>query len=426
MNKNALSTLCQMLNNPIPVPVPVPVPAQSHTPNERERDWSSQIDNLISLSVNRYISSGTHVVCFANDPAGLVVKCCYKSPETILDKFTEFVEKMKLAHFPILPPITIIDDPTQKWLIYTQQMCSPLSELQITPVTAWQVLDFVANMISNGLKISDIYYRNFGILNNQLYFFDYHNIDSFAHTSHGFLIKNLYCLFTRLGINYNPNGKWQNCLDIKDIKSSQLILPNENFGKNRFPRCFYRLLISLNEQKSTESINYLKQCQDYLANLIASQYAFVNVCGEQIKKDEITNITANAMTDAFAYLYDCVCACACDNIISIVVNIPDNILLKWGIYVWLSIVKSNPHIFFVTVNKKFMRKSELLFINNLAINQDSSQIQSNTTIVIKTTTNNVFTYCYTDSGILSEKTVKTNIYMHYLNADKYLMISSLK
>lgn len=224
------------------------------------------VDKILSFNPNKYLSAGTHVTCFARDTSGIVIKCCQCAPETILKNENIFVEQTALLqshNFPILPYIEyIVTD--HNYIIYTQQLCKSLTELDINLIICNQILDIVNSMLISGIKISDIFYKNFGMISNKLYFYDYHNVEQFVPNGNGFLVKNLYCLFTRLGININPNKEWDNCLDIKDILSRQLAKEEENYGQFRFPRPFHKLLTSLIDNDIEKSKHYLEKCISYV------------------------------------------------------------------------------------------------------------------------------------------------------------------
>jgi len=166
--------------------------------------------------------------------------------------------------FPILPYIDYLST-IYNYIIYTQPLCTSLTELDINLIIVREILSFVKSMLDTEIKISDIFYKNFGLIGNKLYFYDYHNVEKFG-SGNGFLVKNLYCLFTRLGININPRNEWTNCLDIKDILSRELAV--ENYGHGRFPRPFHKLLIKLTENNLDRSKHYLQSCLSYIDNEI--------------------------------------------------------------------------------------------------------------------------------------------------------------
>ena len=231
-------------------------------------------DKILSFNPTKYLSAGTHVTCFVRDTDNIVIKCCQCAPETILKNENLFVEQTTMLqshNFPILPYIEYMTT-DHNYIIYTQQLCTSLTELDVNLIICGQILDFVHLMLNTGIKISDIFYKNFGLISNKLYFYDYHNVEQFITQSNGcsngFLVKNLYCLFTRLGININPNNEWKKCLDIKDILSRQLATPEENYGQCRFPRSFHKLLVSLVNNDIEKSKHYLEKCISYVNNEI--------------------------------------------------------------------------------------------------------------------------------------------------------------
>ena len=118
-------------------------------------------------------------------------------------------------------------------------------------------------MIENNIKLADIYYKNFGYdNNNNIKYFDFHNIEDFTTSSNNFIITNLFCIFHYyfiplipiIPIIGNENEKEKE----KIFKSSEIISDDLNFGKSIFPKPFYELLISIYNINNVDSYNNLK------------------------------------------------------------------------------------------------------------------------------------------------------------------------
>jgi len=98
---------------------------------------------------------------------------------------------------------------------------------------------FLRRMLEYNIRISDIYYKNFGSYRNKLVLFDYHEVDSFTGTPSNFLITNLYTNFTQLGHELHWSVKEASLFHWNDVVS-------DSFGQKSFPVQFYQLLAGIN------------------------------------------------------------------------------------------------------------------------------------------------------------------------------------
>ena len=252
-------------------------------------------NDIISLGANRYINCGTHTICFANDAKGTVIKCCRKSPETIIrtkESFEYNISTLVKFGFPILKPLEVIE--TKNYIIYTQNFCVQWDETNISPIILNKILSMVHLMFKTQIKIADIYWKNFGIYENELYIFDFHNIEDFKCSSCNFLITNLYCLFIRVGFNYL---KW-NVPDLTLTTSSKILA--DNYGKDKFPNDFYRLLKNLSVINLVESEKHVKGAIEYLNKYINYKFQL----GETEISKRLLEITSyfNITTCKISYL----------------------------------------------------------------------------------------------------------------------------
>src|SRR3990167_7747582 len=145
-------------------------------------------DNILSINVikslnpTRFLEKGTHSICLMNDKENIVIKYCLKANHTILktyDMFIEFIDKLKNSNINkyILYPIKIYDY-SESHIIYVQNFCEQLKS--IDSIFIFTMFAFVKDMISSNIKLQDIYFKNFGIYNNNIYIYDIHNIESFT------------------------------------------------------------------------------------------------------------------------------------------------------------------------------------------------------------------------------------------------------
>jgi hypothetical protein len=220
---------------------------------------------LSTLGPLIYIGHGGLSVCFSR---GLkeVVKCCKKRKTSITmskDQFLSNAQNLIEYNMPILAPIEVLYE-NNSWLIYTQPLCKVLMPEEITPRLCCDVLSFVSQMIKVNTRISDIFYRNFGIYQNKLCLFDYHEVDTFESSSN-FMISNLYSLFTILGKNLG----WP-VLDIAITNIAAVV--KDNFGESRFPEPIVKFLSLMHSKEYSKSLEFLEMGKKILKRLISKKY----------------------------------------------------------------------------------------------------------------------------------------------------------
>lgn len=230
------------------------------------------VDRFINhLPKMEYVGHGVQSICFKTNK-GYVIKCCMKRPPSIITSKTLFTLKtheLLNKNMPILPLIDVLYE-DDIWMVYTQPMCRIIDNVNTR--FCYIIVKFIRQMIENNIRISDIYYRNFGVYQNKILMFDYHNIDTFESPSN-FLITNLYSLFKLLGQTLGWNIHDTNIVHWDDIIAN-------NFGQKCFPRIVVDLLRSLHG-KDTETIvdcidktliflrKYIKQTSDLYQNLVS-------------------------------------------------------------------------------------------------------------------------------------------------------------
>jgi hypothetical protein len=240
------------------------------------RELSDKFDNLgIDLT---YIGHGVQAICFSIkshlnsekydfDVKNNVLKCCKKTSSSIMCNSSTFdltVAKLLGIGVPILNPVKIIHE-TDYWLVYVQPMCKPITNNDITSGMCCQILSLIEKMIKYNVRISDIFFKNFGIYKNNVVLFDFHDVDTFTTASPNFMITNLYSLFIQLGdkIGWNVSN-----ILITNIHSVIF----EQFGENMFPLAFSQLLHSLYNRNFAKAIICIRQAIEILEKDIKGQY----------------------------------------------------------------------------------------------------------------------------------------------------------
>jgi len=202
-----------------------------------------------------YIGHGVQSICFKTGD-DYVVKCCMKRKNSIIfskELFTSVTQDLLKRNFPILPMKEVLYE-DETWIVYTQPLCLVVD--LVTFKFCYQVVEFIQQMVENNIRFSDIYFRNFGIYQNKILLFDYHEMETF-NSSSNFLITNLYSLFTLLGQQLNWNVRQTKICHWDDIIK-------DNFGRSMFPVPISGLIESLHQRDREQTINSLETALIYL------------------------------------------------------------------------------------------------------------------------------------------------------------------
>jgi hypothetical protein len=215
-----------------------------------------------------YIGHGIQTICFKTDK-NYVVKCCMKRKGSIISSKSKFISTthdLLSLNMPILPPIDVLyEDNT--WFVYTQPMCRMIDDTHAK--FCYHVLKFVEQMVKNNVRLSDIYYKNFGIYHNKIVLFDYHDIETFESSSN-FLITNLYSLFTLLGQKLG----WK-VLDVTISHWDEIVA--DQFGVGRFPESFVSLLVAFRDKNQEKIIQYLNESIAYVKSNLKKRFATYDI-----------------------------------------------------------------------------------------------------------------------------------------------------
>jgi hypothetical protein len=136
-----------------------------------------QISNFINskFKFNKKLVIGTGATCilaFRDDKQ--VVKICIKSNQGVMkdsNSLKNHVKKIEKNGIPICKILDIIYE-TSNIIIYCQELSTPIK-------LNWKyfagILEIVDKLIQSDYRIGDIYYKNFGICQNQIKLFDFHD-----------------------------------------------------------------------------------------------------------------------------------------------------------------------------------------------------------------------------------------------------------
>lgn len=169
-----------------------------------------------------YIGHGGTAITLKNNDT-IVYKICKKNNSN-MKSGDEFIKYSKLLHsngIKILLPLEIIYE-TDNYIVYTQNYCDVLTK--ITTNNLIKILEITKMMFIKRIRPSDLYFRNFGLYDNDVVMFDYHDYTDF-YSDDIYYITHMAHLFNLYKYNqlYNNNIT----LTIED-------LINDNFGGDKF------------------------------------------------------------------------------------------------------------------------------------------------------------------------------------------------
>jgi hypothetical protein len=224
---------------------------------------------LSTLTNLTYLGHGGMCLCLLRQGVE-VVKCCKKTKKAIISSTTTFnsrVEELRQHNISVLYPIEVLYE-DEYWFVYTQPACRIIERADFSVKMGIQMLDFIEQMIKSNLKMTDIFYRNFGIYRNQLFLFDYHEIESFD-TASSFMINNLYSTFILLGKNIG----WHT----SEIFAPHTHFPEDgNYGEYKFPREVIKFLSAMRENDHPKMIDYINRLRTLLKTYINKKYSDMN------------------------------------------------------------------------------------------------------------------------------------------------------
>jgi hypothetical protein len=253
---------------------------------------SLELDKFLKKITDlEYLSHGTQSLCFKNSQ-NEVIKCCVKKEHSILhskQNLTKMVKKMIDCGMPITPVNQVLYE-DETWIVFTQPYCRPIEDVNLRFCLV--ILHFIHQMIDNDIRISDIYYKNFGIHRNRVVMFDYGEVDSFSSNSH-FLITNLYSLLLLLGNQLNWSSPTPKIAHWNEVLK-------DSFGQTSFPEPFYRILDGLHKRDHEQVKNWIVHAKAYI-NTVMETY---NVSLSSVRIDVTGQIQIGCPVDIYKYVFD--------------------------------------------------------------------------------------------------------------------------
>ena len=273
-------------------------------------DTDKVIRELLTYNINSYLGCGTQAITFLGND-NYVYKCCYKDDSTIFNNnvslltmnntMNDILLTMKNTCVSVLYPESILYE-NENWLIYKQKKCRKLEYLSYSIL--YKILTDLYNMYNNGYMFPDIYYINYGIINNtykeeekgedkteenkkedsKIKIYDFHNFEKLNKSSKtGFLTLNVY-LNIVITFNVKPN--------IRRIITEDVI--KDNFGKSRLKDIYYNLIYEVYKNESYRTIkSYINKCLEDLEFNILKINKNIDIYNFRYKLNEIENKTYN-------------------------------------------------------------------------------------------------------------------------------------
>lgn len=207
-----------------------------------------KITNRIGNLENRFIGYGGSCVAFIDVNPEMVLKLCLKKNCSILmQKSSDFINysKFLIEHDIKILPINEIIYEDDFFLVYTQNKCYKLAENYINTFIIIKILKIVRNLLYHKIKIPDLYIKNFGIYQNDIYLYDYHNF-SFFFSEDNLYISHLAYMFD---LYFNGSKKFN------IISTDKIII--ENCYDNILPKEVISFLSDLYYFHIDEAISFI-------------------------------------------------------------------------------------------------------------------------------------------------------------------------
>lgn len=186
-------------------------------------DQLQNVDNFLNNIVGiKYIGHGGTCIAFINSDK-VVIKVCLKNRMVTCNSktFIAFSKCLQGNGIKILPILDILFE-DDNFFVYTQHFCHTI--ININALVLSKILKIITKLIKRNIKITDLFYKNFGIYKNEVYLYDYHDYGFFYSDDHYYL-THIAQLFN---VYYNKELLYGITLDfdiLKEMKYGHNILP---------------------------------------------------------------------------------------------------------------------------------------------------------------------------------------------------------
>lgn len=238
--------------------------------------WKPELDDKIFDGVHNYLSQyklkylGLGGTCISFiDNSDIIYKICLKQNNDILksaDIFMHHCNTLIKNGVSILSPIDIVYD-DEHFLVYRQPKCNPLTEVNTKILV--EILKNLKAMLLSMYRLTDIYFRNFGIYQNKIVIYDYHDYKDFFEKDYTYIVH----LVQTFNLYYNKNIYKKINLDIEEIIQ-------DDFCKNHFDfnpslSDFFKNLYNWNFDKAIKHIDTM--VEDFSDALVYDIYDYQKI-----------------------------------------------------------------------------------------------------------------------------------------------------
>jgi len=183
-----------------------------------------------------YLGRGDTCIVFRDGSTNTVIKICKKNSGYMKDyaTFKAHSDRLILNKIKILPPLEVLYD-DHLFFIYRQHLCIPVFNIQKDSII--EILEIVKCLIKHEIKVPNLYYKNFGVYQDDIYLFDYHDVgflysgdrDYIVHLAHLFSMYYFGKDYDNLTIDGLIENKFGDGVFGSDIVSLLNLLANYDF-----------------------------------------------------------------------------------------------------------------------------------------------------------------------------------------------------
>ncbi len=197
----------------------------------------------------KYIGHGGTCIVFSDNDISKkqVIKVCLKNRMITNNSRTliSFSKCLQGNGINILPVIDVLFE-DDYFFVYTQKYCHTIFD--INAIVLLKILKIISKLIERNIKITDLFYKNFGIYQNDVYLYDYHDFGFFYSDDHYYL-THIAQLFNTY---YNKKLLYGITLDFN-------ILKNMDFGHNILPKLVVEFIKSMYEHQLDRGIELINE-----------------------------------------------------------------------------------------------------------------------------------------------------------------------
>jgi len=280
-----------------------------------QTSWNKSISIEKLQSVQKFVEQikniqyvghgGTCVAFVSDDNNNEIIKVCIKNNSMLSSgqKFIDFSNFLIGNNVKIISPNKLLYE-DQYFIVYSQDKCIPITN--IDDYIMVKILEIIKNLLSKRIKLTDIFYKNFGFYKNDVYIYDYHDYGYFysddlyyiCHIAHIFNMYYNDTLFYNIDLNID-------------------ILQQMNFGESLLPdnvvsllKCLHDMkfdnAIELVEKFSCEIGNKLVKSYNNYQHLDIDRYGIINLRSHTLEKFNTVMPILNKFNDDFSIVdYGC-------------------------------------------------------------------------------------------------------------------------